>query len=337
MNLDNYTPTALTKVVKRLKPKDRGLLGLVFGKIAEHNTPYISTDIDDSVPEVAPLVSPIEEGVVLKDQGSITKTMEAAFSRVKKPVDFTKAITRIPGQAIDSEQDNTLYHMTRNITSCKESIETRQKVMAAQALYEGKITYNGTNGKSFEADFGRSTDLSLVLSGEAAWTTATAKVNDQLEDAAQAISDACGSTANTLILGSNAWKLFRKLDEVKEKLDTRRGSNSELETAASANAGLSYKGTFGNFDVIVYTEKYKDASGNMQPILDPNAAIVLNIADVSGILHFGAVMGENGLVKTDYLAKKDFKIETSQTWNIVESSYLPIPHQINATYALTVA
>jgi hypothetical protein len=36
---------------------------------------------------------------------------------------------------------------------------------------------------------------------------------------------------NIIVFDPKGWALFRSFDAVKEKLDTRRGSNSELETA----------------------------------------------------------------------------------------------------------
>ncbi|WP_434477107.1 major capsid protein, partial [Escherichia coli] len=42
------------------------------------------------------------------------------------------------------------------------------------------------------------------------------------------------------------WALFRSFKAVKEKLDTRRGSNSELETAVKdLGKAVSYKGMYG--------------------------------------------------------------------------------------------
>ncbi|HAG53539.1 MAG TPA: hypothetical protein DCL21_07120 [Alphaproteobacteria bacterium] len=338
MSLDKFTPSVLTGVVTDLPPKDTGLLGLAFPRVVTHPTADISTDYVDDMPEIAPVISPIEKGVVLKDQSFTQKTITPAFSRVKKRVDFTKAISRIPGQKLDDIEDNTTYHMTNGVVYGKKSIVQRQKFMAAQALYEGRITYSDKDGRSFEVDFGRHADLNLTLTGTKAWTDKTAPVFEQLEAGATKVADVCGSVSKTLVLTPFSWNLFRATDDVTKALESRRGSNSQLETACGSNKGLEYKGTIGDFDVIVYSEKGKDSKGNTFPMLDDKAAILLNIEDVMGALHHGALKNGDKVEAMDYLAKRlPVDDETEETWVKVDSSYLPIPHRIDATYALTVA
>jgi hypothetical protein len=55
------------------------------------------------------------------------------------------------------------------------------------------------------------------------------------------------------VFDPKGWALFRSFDAVKEKLDTRRGSNSELETALKdLGKAVSYKGMYGDVAIVVY-------------------------------------------------------------------------------------
>jgi len=160
-------------------------------------------------------------------------------------------------------------------------------------------------------------------------------MTEHLESCADEIRAKTGSNANTLILGSAAWSKFRKNAEVKDSLETRRGSASAIETACSTDGNLRHVGTFGDLDIIVYSEQYTE-NGTSKPILQADAAILLNIQDVMGVRHFGSLMTKEGLVTTDFLAKEVYEEEQSRTWMIVESRPVVVPHRINATFAITV-
>lgn len=53
---------------------------------------------------------------------------------------------------------------------------------------------------------------------------------------------------NIIVFDPKGWALFRSFKAVKEKLDTRRGSNSELETAVKdLGKAVSYKGMYSPY------------------------------------------------------------------------------------------
>lgn len=120
MTTDIYNPTTLTKAIKRIEDKNTGLLGLVFKRQAEHLTETISTDIDENLPEIAPLISDVEEGTVLKDKGFITKTITPAFIRVKKEINRAKVLARQAGQPIGQGKDNTVLVKAKALKQAKE-------------------------------------------------------------------------------------------------------------------------------------------------------------------------------------------------------------------------
>ena len=59
---------------------------------------------------------------------------------------------------------------------------------------------------------------------------------------------------NIIVFDPKGWALFRSFKAVEKKLDTRRGSNSELETAVKdPGMAVSYKGMFGDVAIVVYS------------------------------------------------------------------------------------
>ena len=81
--------------------------------------------------------------------------------------------------------------------------------------------------------------LSLaVLSGQVR-IKETFDPNDDIESYAE-FSE---GVTNIIIMGGNVWKKYRSFRAIKEALDTRRGSNSELETALKdLGDSVSFKG-----------------------------------------------------------------------------------------------
>ncbi|WP_225389355.1 major capsid protein, partial [Escherichia coli] len=73
---------------------------------------------------------------------------------------------------------------------------------------------------------------------------------------------------NIIVFDPKGWALFRSFKAVKEKLDTRRGSNSELETAVKdLGEAVSYKGMYGDTAIVVYSGQYveNDVKKNFLP------------------------------------------------------------------------
>ena len=334
--MDLYTQTEVTDAVKRIEDKNTGLLGLVFKRQATHLTETITTDIDENIPEVAPLISDVEEGVVLKDKGYVSKVLTPAFTRVKKEVNRAKVLARMAGQKLGDATDNTEVLKAAALKQAKDSIIQRLKVMATQALFDGAISYQDEAGRKYNVDFNRKATLSTTLTGSDAWSDENANPIENLEDWADGIRQESGSDANAVIFDPKAWSLARKNKFVKEALDTRRGSGSELETACATVGNVRHVGTLGTLEVLVYSEQYVE-NGVSKPMLKENSALLLNTEDVLGVQHFGSLMTKEGLVETDFLAKEIYDEEVSKLWEIVESRPLLVPHRINATFAATVA
>lgn len=331
-----YKPTTLTKAIKRIENKNTGLLGLVFKRQAEHLTETISTDIDENLPEIAPLISDVEEGVVLKDKGFITKTITPAFIRIKKEINRAKALTRQVGQPIGQGKDNTIALKARALKQAKESAMLRLKVMAVQALFDGEINYSDNEGRTYNLDFQRDTRLNTTLIGVDSWTNTSVDITEQLEAWAGEIRAASGSNPNLLILDPKAWSKFRNNEKIRKNLDLRRGTESKIELACNTTGNVIFVGSYGSVDIAVYSEQYTE-NGVSKPMLAENSAILLNIEDVVGVRHFGSLMTKKGLIQTDFLAKELYKEETSKLWAQLESRPILVPHRINATFACQVA
>ncbi|HFF0820420.1 TPA: major capsid protein, partial [Escherichia coli] len=62
---------------------------------------------------------------------------------------------------------------------------------------------------------------------------------------------------NIAIMDGTVWRLLNGFKLFREKLDTRRGSNSQLETAVKdLGAVVSFKGYYGDLAIVVASSRY---------------------------------------------------------------------------------
>jgi len=331
----------LTGVVNQVKDKSMGLIGAFFTKTTRQPTKKIATDIDNSLPAIAPVMSDKERGKVLPNTAHVTKILQAAFSRLSDVVDVDKVLLRQSGQKLGGAYDNTKAVKLAMIETMKESIQIRQKKMAADALFKGKVEAYDEDTKSVkEIDFKRAASLSTSLTGADAWTLAnkdSLNIVNQIEGWDVAIKDESGADGTTLVLDPKAWSVFRQNKSIKEALDTRRGSGSEMETACNTIGNIKYVGSLGTVNVVVYSEKYTDSKGVKHPMLPANSAILLDEKNLMGVLHYGVLKDQDTVIDSDFIVREVPDLHTGNTEIVVESRYLPVPHNINATFAATVA
>tara|TARA_Y100000590_G_scaffold470719_1_gene668398 strand:- start:6824 stop:7846 length:1023 start_codon:yes stop_codon:yes gene_type:complete len=331
----------IDRVVKRVGDDDLGLLGLVFKKTTVQKTKKIATDIDESIPKIAPIMSDKEEGVVLEESATETHILDAAFTRLERTVDLDKVMVRQPGQKIGQNYDNTKICKKNIIRDLKTSIRTRQKLMAAQALFLGKMdALHEDKDKSTvkNIDFKRNPELSEVIQAtDEKWSNLDANIPKQITQWAAKVRKVSGVSPNVLILDAEAASYFEDNNVVEKKLNSRRGSESKVETACNTIGNLQHIGKIGTVEVIVYAERYEDAEGNSHPMLPANSAILLDIDKAQGVLHFGALKDKNQVIAKDFFVRETYNSKTGEEDVSVESRYLPIVHRINATFAATVA
>ncbi|HBD1663068.1 major capsid protein [Escherichia coli] len=93
---------------------------------------------------------------------------------------------------------------------------------------------------------------------------------------------------NIIVFDPKGWALFRSFKAVKEKLDTRRGSNSELETAVKdLGEAVSYKGMYGDTAIVVYSGQYVE--NDVKKNFLPDNTMVLGNTQARGLRTYGCI------------------------------------------------
>ncbi len=113
----------------------------------------------------------------------------------------------------------------------------------------------------------------ITQSGGTEWSKRDKSTYDPTDDIEAYALNASG-VVNIIVFDPKGWALFRSFKAVKEKLDTRRGSHSELETAVKdLGKAVSYKGMYGDVAIVVYSGQYVE-NGVKKNFLPDNTMVL---------------------------------------------------------------
>ncbi|HAH9765549.1 TPA: hypothetical protein HIE77_004661 [Escherichia coli] len=138
-----------------------------------------------------------------------------------------------------------------------------------------------------EVDMGRSAANNITQSGGTEWSKRDKSTYDPTDDIEAYALNASG-VVNIIVFDPKGWALFRSFKAVREKLDTRRGSHSELETAVKdLGKAVSYKGMYGDVAIVVYSGQYVE-NGVKKNFL-PDNTMVLGNTHARGLRTYGCI------------------------------------------------
>lgn len=181
--------------------------------------------------------------------------------------------------------------MQRHMTSIQRFWEW----MAAQATLFGQVTLEDDGYPRATVNFRRDAGQTVILGAGSYWGDAGVSIVDDIEAWNDTMADAdFGAPAAQLILGTEAWKVFKADPEIQKLLDKdiRNTSGTSLDIGIGDGSKLQYKGNISrNIEVWVYSDYYHAADGSVVPFMDPRD-ILLKAAAIDGIKCFGAIYDE---------------------------------------------
>ncbi len=336
--MDSYDTSTLAGVVRELDPFDPFILNMFFPVEINFETSSIDFDLISDDMLLAPFVSPMVAGKANKSQGQELRKFRPAYVKPKDVVDPERALRRAVGEAIGGGQLTGAQRIEAIIADILEKqnikIQRRKEWMAVQALLTGKVTVAGEDYPEVEVDFQRDAANTVVKAGGAAW--------DQLgtADPLQDIEDwgvICEGPIVKLVFSKTAWNLFVKFQNVKDLLDTRRGSDTKLETGPDAGKFWSFKGWLGaDIECYVYSGWYKNDAGTKVDYM-PDNTVIAGSSAIGGVRAHGAILDK----EANYMAMALFPKMWSQedpavTYVMSQSAPLMVPSNPNASIGATV-
>jgi hypothetical protein len=336
--MDIFITAVLNRVVSELPAPAPFILNSFFRNIQTETSEEIHFDVDSSRRRLAPFVAPIVAGKVVLDKGYTTKTFTPAYIKDKRVFDANHPFKRAIGERIGGNLDpmqRLQLALANNLMDQTDMLTRRQEVMAVEALRTGAVTVVGDLYPTQTVNFGRHADLTITLAGATLWGAAGVEPLDDVQTWSMKVTEKSGSTANTLVMDVEAWKLFSASAKVQKLLDRFRGADQLVPTVTGE--GGRYMGNIGTFDIWVYAGWYEHPDTlALTPYLPARTVLVLG-ADVEGTRAYGAIKDEAaGFQAMPYFAKSWVEQDPAVRYLMLQSAPLTVPYRVNASLGATV-
>ncbi|MGC8400964.1 major capsid protein [Enterobacter mori] len=228
-----YTTAQLLAVNEKKFKFDPLFLRIFFRETYPFSTEKVYLSQIPGLVNMALYVSPIVSGKVIRSRGGSTSEFTPGYVKPKHEVNPLMTLRRLPDEDPQNLAD-PVYRRRRiilqNMKDEELAIAQVEEKQAVSAVLSGKYTMTGDAFDPVEVDMGRSAGNNIIQAGAAAWSTRDKETYDPTDDIEAYALNASG-VINIIVFDPKGWALFRSFKAVEKKLDTRRGSNSELETA----------------------------------------------------------------------------------------------------------
>lgn len=344
-----YDTNVLIQVVPNLMTSQNWLLDKFFPNVTESDTEEVSIDVDVGLRRLAPFVSPLVEGKLVESRKFQTNSFKPAYIKDKRAPDLRKPIRRQIGERIGgqySAAEREMLNLQFELTDQIDMINRRLEWMAASALQTGTVTVTGEGYETKVVDFGRSSDLTIALSGADKWpeTVEAGKTNtkptDDIEDWSQRMLKESGAVATDIVFTTKSWKAFRLDSTVKDSAITfsvLNPFNNQINPGTQTKTGAVYKGHWGNYDLWVYNDWFIDPLDGKEKPMIADGSVIMSGADLMGTRAFGAIIDPAfNYGPMAYAPKSWLQHDPAQRFIMVQSAPLVIPSRVNASLCAVV-
>lgn len=327
---DLFSPRTLYGVVQKKKAKVSNLfLALFFPHMYTFSTADVDLDKVDEAVNSAVFIAPEVNGKVITTRGHTTTKITPASLKPKHDVDPNKTLKRRPGEAHSGEltlQQRRQAIIMQNLLDEEVAIQQTEEWMAVRAVVDGNYTCEGEGlPEPINVNFNRSVENQITLTGADSWLTKDRETYDPLRDIEQyAVASEHG--IDMLVCDQKGFALLLSFKKVQATLETRRGSNSTLETALKdLGKDVSVKGYLGDVMVVVYTG-YRVVNGVKERYLEDNT-FVLAHSGIECARMYGAILDDDaieaGMQETDRFQKVYKQTgDVAKTYTVTKSAPL---------------
>ncbi|MCZ7841221.1 major capsid protein [Leclercia adecarboxylata] len=285
-----YTTAQLLAVNEKKFKFDPLFLRIFFRESYPFSTEKVYLSQIPGLVNMALYVSPVISGKVIRSRGGTTSEFTPGYVKPKHEVNPQMTLRRLPDEDPQNLADPAYRRrriILQNMKDEELAIAQVEEMQAVSAVLSGKYTMTGEAFEPVEVDMQRSARNNIVQAGAAAWSARDKETYDPTDDIETYAVNASG-VVNIIVFDPKGWSLFRSFKAVKDKLDTRRGSNSELETALKdLGQAVSYKGMYGDVAIVVYAGQYVE--GGAQKNYLPDNTMVLGNTQARGLRTYGCI------------------------------------------------
>lgn len=348
MAFNLYNTATLLDVVRVQPVESAYWLDNFYGRVITFDTEEIMFDRVETIRRLAPFVSPVVQGRVMRTRGHETRAFRPAYTKPKHIVDPNRVFTRLAGEMITgslSPGQRWDAAVAENMREERQAIQRLWNWMAAMATIHGKVTITGEDYPTQVVDFGRDAGLTETLVGTARWGEADADPLGDIAAKRKLAFQKGGSPITRLTMGLDAFDRFFADQDVKDLLkgdDVARISDSQMSAFGDPNATFEYRGVLqgangqGRIEVYTYNEEYEDESGATQPYMS-SYDVVGTGPGLQGTRCFGAIRDKRaGLLPLALFPKMWDQDDPSLTYTMTQSAPLMVPANTNCSFRISV-
>ncbi len=307
-----YTTAQLLAANEQKFKFDPLFLRLFFRESYPFTTEKVYLSQIPGLVNMALYVSPIVSGEVIRSRGGSTSEFTPGYVKPKHEVNPQMTLRRLPDEDPQNLADPAYRRrriIMQNMRDEELAIAQVEEMQAVSAVLKGKYTMTGEAFDPVEVDMGRSEENNITQSGGTEWSKRDKSTYDPTDDiealyypsSAEKIGQFslpavrmpyralnASGVVNIIVFDPKGWALFRSFKAVREKLDTRRGSHSELETAVKdLGEAVSYKGMYGDTAIVVYSGQYVE--NDVKKNFLPDNTMVLGNTQARGLRTYGCI------------------------------------------------
>lgn len=348
MAFDLYGTAEMLDVLRVTPVESAYWLDNFFGSVRQFDTEEIMFDKLKSSRRLAPFVSPVVQGRVMKTKGFETMSFAPAYVKPKHVVDpnrqFTRRVGEVPGLGSSSPGARWNAAVSENLAEERESIHRRENWMAAMAIINGRVTVTGEDYPTRVVDFRRNAGLTRVLTGTARWGEAAADPLADINELRTTSFVESGAPITRLTMGIGAFDLFYQDEKVQALLkgqeigNVARTSDSTLSALGSPGQPWEFRGVLqgangqGRLEVFTYNEQYEDEDDVTQSIMN-TYSVVGTGTSIRGTRCYGAIRDKRaGLQPLPLFPKMWDQEDPSLTYTMTQSAPLMVPVNIDNTF-----
>lgn len=343
--------TATLLGVIRVQPIESSYwLDNFFGRQITFDTEEIMFDRVQGTRRLAPFVSPVVQGRVMRSRGFETRTFRPAYTKPKHIVDPNRVFARMAGEALGgamSPDARWNAAVAENLREERNAIQRLWNWMAAMAVIDGEVTIAGEDYPTQVVSFGRDAGLTTALSGTARWGESAADPLGDIADLRKLAYEKSGSPITRLTMGLDAFDLMFEDTKVQALLKTELGaiprtSDSQLSAMGSPGEPFEFRGILqgangqGRLEIYTYNEQYEDENGATQSIMG-SYDVVGTGNGLQGVRCFGAIRDKRaGLQPLSLFPKMWDQEDPSLTYTMTQSAPLMVPSNPDNSFKITV-
>lgn len=294
MALDLTCAATLTGMVNQNLPRKPWLANKFFG-VKLHDTTQIGIDIIAGSKTLAPFKKVGKESTVVNSDAIVTKWFGPNQIGLKIPTTAFDMAKRAAGMQISyadglkTIEERVAKKLGLDQNKLVNMIYGTIEKMCAEAISTGVVNNYDAAGNLIETfNIGMKADHQVTLSGTNLWSNSASTPLENIDEWMQKISDDSGLSNCVIVLGKDAGKSLRTNATVLEQLKANNSLYAQIKPEMPKDGAQFIGFTSAGNEIWVCSETYTDSTGNAQPMIPADKAIVIG-GGIAADVHYGMI------------------------------------------------